>query len=244
MALTCQIPLQEFLDKMHKYEVSLGPISAPNRSSTRSIGRKSQWALFMSGKVAKLRTAVGAKVLSINLLLATHTSESISRLEAQAQESHVTLLASVLEQGMSLKNIRDEMSTVQDSVKEYAKEQVQYTNNVMAKVEDAATTLDRVSESTESVHATVMSFRCLGIQLMQMIHDLPVQVREVLEQVVRTNVEIYHMLRAIQDSILRSPASQPGNSIHFEDVLGRSKTLPYEYFRYIEVCSHARYLFT
>ncbi|KAF1976696.1 hypothetical protein BU23DRAFT_32573 [Bimuria novae-zelandiae CBS 107.79] len=46
---------------------------------------------------------------------------------------------------------------------------------------------------------------------------------------------MYHILRAIQDNILRSPAFQPGDSIHFEDVLGRSKILPYEYFRYIEV---------
>ncbi|KAF1976697.1 hypothetical protein BU23DRAFT_455393 [Bimuria novae-zelandiae CBS 107.79] len=74
MALTCQIPLQEFLDRMHKYEASLGPFSALNRGSIKSIGRKSQWALFMSDEVAELRTVIGAKVLSINLLLATHTS--------------------------------------------------------------------------------------------------------------------------------------------------------------------------
>jgi hypothetical protein len=74
MALTCQIPLQDFLDRIERYDASLGPFSSLNRSSIKTIGRKSQWALFMSDEVAKLRTMIGAKVLSINLLLATHTS--------------------------------------------------------------------------------------------------------------------------------------------------------------------------
>ena len=74
MALTCQIPLQEFLQKIQIYERSLGSFSTSNRGSLKSFGRKSQWAVFMSDEVAKLRTAIGAKVLSINLLLAAHTS--------------------------------------------------------------------------------------------------------------------------------------------------------------------------
>lgn len=74
MALTCQIPLQEFLQKIHIYERSLGSFPILNRGSLKSFGRKSQWAVFMSDEVAKLRTAIGAKVLSINLILATHTS--------------------------------------------------------------------------------------------------------------------------------------------------------------------------
>jgi hypothetical protein len=74
MALTCRIPLQEFMEKIHRYEASLGPFATHSRGFLTSAGRKSQWAIFMSDEVAKLRTAIGAKVLSINLLLATHTS--------------------------------------------------------------------------------------------------------------------------------------------------------------------------
>ena len=69
---------------------------------------------------------------------------------------------------MSLKNIRDELTTAQDSVKESAEEQVHCTNDLMAKVEDAATALGHVLETAASIHTTVMSFRSLGIQLMQM----------------------------------------------------------------------------
>lgn len=74
MALTCRIPLQEFLERIQKYEASLGPFATYSRGCLKSAGRKSQWAVFMSDEVAKLRTVIGAKVLSINLLLATHTS--------------------------------------------------------------------------------------------------------------------------------------------------------------------------
>lgn len=74
MALTCRIPLQEFLERIQRYETSLGPYSVHRRGCLKSVGRKSQWTVFMSDEVVKLRTAIGAKVLSINLLLATHTS--------------------------------------------------------------------------------------------------------------------------------------------------------------------------
>lgn len=46
---------------------------------------------------------------------------------------------------------------------------------------------------------------------------------------------MYEMLRTIHSSILRSPAYQPEDSFRFEDALGRSHSLPYEYFRHIEV---------
>jgi hypothetical protein len=55
-----------------------------------------------------------------------------------------------------------------------------------------------------------------------------------MEQIMRSNVQIYTMLRAIHESIPRSPAHQWADSIHFEDVLGRTKFLPYEYFRHVE----------
>jgi hypothetical protein len=74
MALTCQIPLRDFLDGISKFEATLGPFATLRKSSLRSVGHKARWALFISSEIMKLRTAVGAKVLSINLLLSTHTS--------------------------------------------------------------------------------------------------------------------------------------------------------------------------
>lgn len=72
MALACQLPLRDFLTKLETYESSMGPF-AP-KHSFRSAGRKAKWAVVLAADVEKLRALVAAKVLSINLLLATHSS--------------------------------------------------------------------------------------------------------------------------------------------------------------------------
>ncbi|EXJ78744.1 hypothetical protein A1O1_09146 [Capronia coronata CBS 617.96] len=71
MALACRLPLQEFLTKLQRYEAQLGPRAA---GSLKAGGRKAKWAVFITQDVYKLRGMASAKVLSINLLLATHAS--------------------------------------------------------------------------------------------------------------------------------------------------------------------------
>jgi ABC-type molybdenum transport system ATPase subunit/photorepair protein PhrA len=124
----------------------------------------------------------------------------VSRLEAQAKDTHVTLLANTVEQGSSLREIKKDVSVIQSSVNQQSKEQTLHEDRVMTKMDVAITSLKRVSEKAEKVQATVISFRSLGEQLFQLyvnefwtglitnsiirVHDLPVQIREVLEQVV------------------------------------------------------------
>ena len=72
MALACQLPLREFLDRIESFEPSMGP--SPTRGLVHSGARKAQWAVYMTKEIEKLRALIGAKVISINLLLATHTT--------------------------------------------------------------------------------------------------------------------------------------------------------------------------
>jgi hypothetical protein len=72
MALACQLPLHDFMKKLERYESALGPFS--KRTSFGVAGRKAQWAISFTEEVEKLRAVVAAKQISINLLLATHTS--------------------------------------------------------------------------------------------------------------------------------------------------------------------------
>ncbi|KAL8875783.1 MAG: hypothetical protein Q9198_005908, partial [Flavoplaca austrocitrina] len=72
MALACKIPLQDFMTKLDKYEESLGPWA--HGSSLGGLGRKTRWAVSFSKEVEKLRAMVAGKQISINLLLATHSS--------------------------------------------------------------------------------------------------------------------------------------------------------------------------
>ena len=72
MALACQLPLQDFLATIEKYESSLGPWS--RRTALGSASLKVKWALSITEQVEKFRALVAAKNISINVLLATHSS--------------------------------------------------------------------------------------------------------------------------------------------------------------------------
>jgi hypothetical protein len=71
MALACRLPLQDFLVKIQKYESSMGSFAT---KSMKGAGQKAKWAVYIADEVQKLRMLVSGKVLSINLLLATHAS--------------------------------------------------------------------------------------------------------------------------------------------------------------------------
>lgn len=72
MALACQLPLREFLTKLERFESSMGPFASGQ--PFRGAGRKAKWAVAVAGDVEKLRALIAAKVIGINLLLATHSS--------------------------------------------------------------------------------------------------------------------------------------------------------------------------
>jgi hypothetical protein len=69
MALTCKVPLQEFLDKIIKYKtIRHGDISGI-RARLGSDVRKVLWAVKMNEEVEKFRALIVAKLISINLLI-------------------------------------------------------------------------------------------------------------------------------------------------------------------------------
>jgi hypothetical protein len=72
LALSCRLPLQEYLAKIQKYEPSMGAF-AP-KHSLRGARHKVKWGIFITEEVKNLRVLIVAKVVSINLLLAMHAS--------------------------------------------------------------------------------------------------------------------------------------------------------------------------
>ncbi|KAF2687885.1 hypothetical protein K458DRAFT_485063 [Lentithecium fluviatile CBS 122367] len=223
MALTCRFPLQHFLEKMQKYEYSLGPFATQSRFRMDPTRRKLQWAVFMTDEVGRLRTAIGGKVLSINLLLAVHTSESLSSMEAEAHKSHATLLASILEHRLHLEKIQNEVVNVEKSINNHAKIRMENSKE-----------LGRENHERGKHKYDKLSVPIYTASTYCRFHSLPSQVREALKQVIRSNVQMYTMLRAIHSRVVSSPTYQPADTIRFEDVLGRTKSLPYEYFRHVE----------
>ena len=72
VALACQLPLQDFMVKLEKYESTLGPFV--DKRSLRAMAGKSKWAVVFTEKVERLRAMVAAKNISLNLLLSMHIS--------------------------------------------------------------------------------------------------------------------------------------------------------------------------
>jgi hypothetical protein len=74
MALTCKVPLQEFLAKIEKYRSLRDGVGSSKgvRRVTERVGseaRKVQWAVQMREEVEKFRAVIVAKVVAINLLI-------------------------------------------------------------------------------------------------------------------------------------------------------------------------------
>lgn len=82
MALTVQIPLQDFLGKMEKYKAAAKVDSTSSRWSR--AGRKIKWAVIMQEDVTRLRAIVTMKIVSISLLMAIPTGYAV---KLQASES-------------------------------------------------------------------------------------------------------------------------------------------------------------
>ncbi|KAL9064146.1 MAG: hypothetical protein Q9161_009056 [Pseudevernia consocians] len=96
MALACQLPLRDFLTRLEKYESSLEPWA--DRTKYRGAGRKARWAVEFAAKVEKLKALVAAKQISINLVLATHASQTISLINTRTKQEYGTLMSKIAEQ--------------------------------------------------------------------------------------------------------------------------------------------------
>ena len=64
-----QVPLEAFLERIESFKESLGVRS--QRNNLGNTPRRVQWAMFLEAEVPKLRAAVAAKVLQLQLLLQT-----------------------------------------------------------------------------------------------------------------------------------------------------------------------------
>lgn len=70
VALVCQHPLQEFADKLEKYE-SLGQVAGTKKDQIKRWRWKLQWGFTMEEEVQKIRTILAAHMASLNVRLST-----------------------------------------------------------------------------------------------------------------------------------------------------------------------------
>jgi hypothetical protein len=198
IVLTCRIPLQEFLKQLEKYENSMGPF-ATKKASFSAFARKSQWAVLMADDVARLRSTIGAKVLSIQLLLGIHISSSLSRIEAHAHEARDAANADALEH-------KADIAALCKAVGNSASDQQQSLCRLDNKADSAAVTLGVISSTVARTATTIVTIKDVALQLLLLIREVPQHVREAFEPLVRTNSEIFTMVREIHMVIVRAPS--------------------------------------
>lgn len=243
MALACQLPLHEFLTSIEQYEDTMGPWA---RRSLRGAGKKAKWAVFVTEEVKKIRALISAKTISINLLLATHTSQAVSTLESRGSRQHSELLRNIEAHRSNLHGLARTVVEVKDDV-------VQSRQAASKEISDLGTDiqcrLDDISENTveltqnlsalsfevSSTQRSILSLRGLGAQILAFLRTFPADVRELLQRVIHTNMQMYYVLLRIQDKVSAPPSLLSQSNIRFEDALGVVRELPHEWFKHWEV---------
>ncbi|ERF68437.1 hypothetical protein EPUS_03755 [Endocarpon pusillum Z07020] len=218
MALACQLPLREFMTKLEKYESALGPFA--ERSSLSGGARKAKWAVSFAKEVERLRVLVAAKCISINMLLASHTSQTISQLSSRSKKEHEDLMTDVTDTRAGVNRLSEELG---------------HLSNDLLKADTAGREkLEAVFAKADATQASIARLRSLGEQVMGYVGQFPKEIREFLRTILQSNWQIYRVLLQVQQNISHSPTGLLDSNIKFEDALGEYKELPYEYFRHWE----------
>ena len=92
-----------------------------------------------------------------------------------------------------------------------------------------------IPTSAQAITLCVGKLKMIMEQLVHMFGEFSVETLRTLNQVLRTNLEIYALLRRVQDQLPRGPGPELQDCIHFKDALGRTRNLQYEWFRHWEV---------
>jgi ElaB/YqjD/DUF883 family membrane-anchored ribosome-binding protein len=86
-ALSCRRPLEQFLDKIKKYDNALGVWS--KAGTIRSAADKLKWAYTQKDEIRKLQTYLNVLVGTVNILLAEHGLERVDIASEKSERDHL-----------------------------------------------------------------------------------------------------------------------------------------------------------
>lgn len=231
LALSCQIPVQEFLVKLKAYESALGPV--PTRKF--QAGRKLQWAFQMVEEVNKMRDLIATRTASINMSLNMHSSEALSRLEAHTSQHHHVLVNSESREGQ----VSDEANRIRDELSgqiSAASTQLQGgLDEVARESSETSLGLSSLTSAFASFQASFTSLQNACFDMLLILQKLPGDLVTMLKDIQTANAQIYALLVSIASSLPTSPTWLLASNIRFEDALGVRMELPYEYFKHWSV---------
>ena len=161
--------------------------------------------------------------------------ETLSRLEKRKDKEHTILMRKAEDQDNAIKEVGSRAQEIlsrqthaRDSMQSGFESLQRGLNHADGRIED-------VSKETTSIQTSLISMRSIGEQLLYFIRTFPAEIRQMLQNVVATNMRTYTLLLQIQGDITRPPTMLLQDNIWFEDALGRVRELPYAWFRHWEI---------
>lgn len=137
LAATCRGPLEEFLEKIQKFEDHLGPRN-PNVRTFSTLTRRVQWSLKYENEVKSLRAQLAPNLATITVLLVTQTIDSVSNFEEdsiRASEVHQKSLEDVKRTASDIAVAQDRLEAEHSRLNTTAVKQEKSIHTLRAKVD-------------------------------------------------------------------------------------------------------------
>ncbi|TVY89992.1 hypothetical protein LAWI1_G005003, partial [Lachnellula willkommii] len=206
IALSCQLPLQEFLGKISKFEHRLGVTNARDQRF-RGLHRRMQWRLAYKDDVKKLRSKLGSFFTTISLLLMTQTVSSVTAAEHERDRTACTLQESILahrrliedvktDVGLSLaeqKKTKSQLQNQADSINDlhlkskHISSQLQEEHALVQEVKSITVTTEKATRSILSAATDTLTQATLSLLTLR---DLTVQLQNLVASFTKFTIEM------------------------------------------------------
>ena len=224
---------------------SLSRIEAQNRESKDSLLAKA------AEHRHSLERNLSKSIVSHHNALSKQLSETgkslkaeLSGIEEQAQSRHYILLREADQHTRKLEGLSRQIGQVQKDTYSSTKDIMGLCLGATAgteRIEDEMTSIrkqqnDISSHMLDHFRSVFFHLKMVGMagaSVLGCLIPFSEKVLRYLRENMKANIEIYALLLRIQSSMPKQLNN--GDQFHFEDVLGRTKNLPYEYFRHWEV---------
>ncbi|CZR57700.1 uncharacterized protein PAC_07589 [Phialocephala subalpina] len=259
MALTCQVPLKAFLEKLNLYKPMLVKQDAGGFVAfIKGKGRQVGWVLQMQDEVKEFRAAIMGKVAVITLLMSIPTTQEqsscFSKIESVSNTAQEILTASIeASREMEIahaKQVEDFRSGQRASTFQISrlvgicsgiKTGVLDIRHSIVQHDHVKAPLDRIENCQRHIIRKILTVfeelvlyinkvRFVAEQLVRMLGDFSKETIALLKKIFETNLEMYALLRRIASQIPTGLLESARDCIHFQDALGRSRDLPYRFF--------------
>ncbi|KAL9026146.1 MAG: hypothetical protein Q9196_005144 [Gyalolechia fulgens] len=257
-ALACQRPLQDFLDRVSKFDSNLGTFNTAN-NKWGGLPRRMQFRIMFREDVKKLRSTLASHVTTINLLLITQAVASISLAEDDRHRLASGLESKVLEHRRLLEGIDDHVETslgrqkemkmqlenqnfVLDELGRQADRNCQQLSEQSASIEEIQITIDRTQGQTNSILAKVTEVLSLAASGLMQLRHITQQLHTTLQLCAEFTAEmriamskLLNLFINIQNTVQRIDHNLPARlylpTVQFTTALGESLALPYQLCR-------------